>query len=347
MKFIILLLGFVFGIFFGIKPGIKKPKPVWWRIVFFLVMSVMIFMALEPPIAGTFADAVIMGRADSASVVPVHIAPNKGGTFEPSAKQWTIHVNDVANVSDPLKTISLECSELLYHQAESFQQDIVVYVQRLQNDISFKVVKIGTKNPMFTLPFVMGLEERMRIMFFHVPAAWVAFLAYFVSMIYGIRYLREGVYTDDTLSSSSAAIGTVFCILATVTGAVWAQFNWGKFWNWDPRQTSIFVLLLVYGAYFALRTSIENPVKRAKLSGVYSIIACIAALFFIYIYPRMYEGLHPGSKDSGDAGPVFAKSIDYTKDVILSAAMAVFIILYFWCLSISARTRILFSKMNK
>lgn len=344
MKFIILILGLVLGIFLGVKPGITQPKPIWWRVLFAVVMTVLVFTSLHPPIAGTFADAVIAGRADSSSIVPVHIAPTKGGTFEPPSKMWTVHVNDVVNVSDPSKTISLLCDEDLYNKAESFQQDVVVYVKRLDNDITFKVEKIGVKNPMFTLPYIMGLEERARIMFYHVPAAWMAFLAYLVSMIFGLRYLKTGAFKDDIVSSSSAAIGTVFCILATVTGAVWAKFNWGKFWNWDPRQTSIFVLLLIYGAYFALRSAIENPVKKARLSSVYSVIGCVAALFFIYVIPRMYDGLHPGSKDSGDAGPVLSANpgtLDFSKQIILSLSYMAFAMLYFWATNLSSRIRIL------
>nr|HMT12906.1 cytochrome C biogenesis protein [Ignavibacteria bacterium] len=63
--------------------------------------------------------------------------------------------------------------------------------------------------------------------------------------------------------------------------------------NWDPRQTSIFVLILVYGAYFALRSAIESEEQRAKLSSVYSILAGITVPFFIFIFPRIVDSLHP------------------------------------------------------
>lgn len=349
VKFLFILAGFTLGIGLGITPGIVKPKPIWWRITFILIMSLVVFFSLHPPIAGTFDDAAIAGRANPDALVPVHVAPTKGGTFDTQSKLWNVQVNDVQNVTETRNTVQLHCTESLYNEAGSFQQDLVVYVKRFDNDITFSVESVGIKNPMFTLPFIMGLEERARIMFFHVPAAWIAFIAYVVSMIYGIRYLRHPLPEYDILSSSAAMTGTVFCILATVTGAVWAKFNWGKFWNWDPRQTSIFVLLLVYGAYFALRSAIENPVKRARLSSVYSVLGCIAALFFIYILPRLYDGLHPGSKDSGNAGPVLSTasdSLDTTKQIILSLAYAGFTILFYWIMSLSARTRIAFSKLH-
>jgi len=91
----------------------------------------------------------------------------------------------------------------------------------------------------------------------------------------------------------SAGLGLMFCILATVTGSIWAKFNWGSFWNWDPRETSIFILLLIYGAYFALRSSLSSDEVRARLSAVYSILAGLTAPFFIFVMPRIVSGLHP------------------------------------------------------
>ncbi len=145
----------------------------------------------------------------------------------------------------------------------------------------------------YNIPNIPGLEERGRIIFFHVPTAWVTVVAYCVSMIYGIRYLRSQNMIDDVRSVSAAGLGSMFCVLATVTGSIWAKFNWGSFWNWDPRETSIFVLLLIYGAYFALRSSIDVDEKKARLSAVYSIIAFITVPFFIFIIPRVVPTLHP------------------------------------------------------
>ena len=82
------------------------------------------------------------------------------------------------------------------------------------------------------------------------------------------------------------------------------RFAWGAFWSWDPRQTSIFALLLIYGAWFALRSSIESEEKRATLSAVYAIIAFLTVPFFIFIMPRIMSGLHPGSADDTNSGPV-------------------------------------------
>jgi heme exporter protein C len=145
----------------------------------------------------------------------------------------------------------------------------------------------------YELPIIPGLEEKARILFFHVPTAWLATVGFLASMVYGIRYLRKRAPEDDIKSATSAGIGFLFCILATATGAIWAKFSWGTFWNWDPRQTSIFVLLLIYGAYFALRSAVEIEEKRATLSAVYAVIAAIVMPFFMFVMPRILASLHP------------------------------------------------------
>jgi heme exporter protein C len=145
----------------------------------------------------------------------------------------------------------------------------------------------------YEFPVIPGLEEKARILFFHVPMAWVTVIAFLVSMFYGIQYLRKRDLDDDLKSVCSASLGLTFCILATITGSLWAKFSWGSFWNWDPRETSIFVLLLIYGAYFALRSALDSDEKRAALSSVYAIIAGVTVPFFIFVMPRIVASLHP------------------------------------------------------
>ncbi|MFB3056366.1 MAG: cytochrome c biogenesis protein CcsA, partial [Ignavibacteriaceae bacterium] len=142
-------------------------------------------------------------------------------------------------------------------------------------------------------------------------------------------------------------LGMIFCILATVTGAVWAKFAWGAFWSWDPRQTSIFALLLIYGALFALRSSIESEEKRATLSSVYSVLAFVTVPFFIFIMPRIMKGLHPGSADDTGAGPVVNFQMNSSMQLIFFLSLIAFTILYFWMWQISYKSIIIRDKLNK
>ncbi|TLY33433.1 MAG: cytochrome C biogenesis protein, partial [Ignavibacteria bacterium] len=117
------------------------------------------------------------------------------------------------------------------------------------------------------------------------------------------------------------------------TGALWAKFNWGSFWNWDPRETSIFVLLLMYGAYFALRSAIDVEEKRALLSGAYAIIAGATAPFFIFIMPRIVGSLHPEPIVNAE-GKVHMNA---SMLVVFLCSLAGFSALYVWMMAIRIR----------
>jgi heme exporter protein C len=182
-------------------------------------------------------------------------------------------------------------------------------------------------------PNVPALGDRARILFFHVPMAWVTVIAFIVAMIYGIKYLVSKNIDYDIKSVASAGLGLMFCILATVTGSLWAKFNWGSFWNWDPRETSIFVLLLIYCAYFALRSAVDVSEKRAALGAVYSILAGITVPFFIFIMPRILDSLHPdpiiNTRGKIDMNP--------TMLIVFLASLAGFTALYFWMWNLKVR----------
>ena len=87
--------------------------------------------------------------------------------------------------------------------------------------------------------------------------------------------------------------GLLFAILATITGSIFAKSTWGSYWNWDPRETSLFILLLIYGAYFVLRSAVEPEERRAALSSVYAILAFVTVPFLVFVVPRVYQSLHP------------------------------------------------------
>jgi heme exporter protein C len=187
----------------------------------------------------------------------------------------------------------------------------------------------------YEFPIIPALAEKARIMFFHVPTAWLSTLAFIMSMIYGIQYLRKKRLEDDIKSATAAGLGFMFCFLATVTGAIWAKFSWGTYWNWDPRQTSIFVLLLIYGAYFALRSAIEVEEKRATLAAAYSIIAAVTMPFFMFIMPRILASLHP-EPILNTQGKV---QMNPTMLVVFLSSLAGFTGLYYWIWNLHVRVQ--------
>ena len=199
----------------------------------------------------------------------------------------------------------------------------------------------------YEFPNIPGLEEKAKIIFFHVPTAWLAVIAFLMAMVYGVKYLKGKNLDDDAKSNAALQLGMMFCILATVTGSIWAKFTWGAFWHWDPRETSIFVLLLIYGSLFALRSAIENEDKRARLSAVYSIFSFLTVPFFIFIMPRIMTGLHPGSANDDTSGPVVDFKMNANMQLIFYLSLLSFTILYYWIWNISYKSIIIKDKLSR
>lgn len=165
--------------------------------------------------------------------------------------------------------------------------------QRLHNYIT-ALATIGIFYTIwFIVPPVQGLGDKVRIAFFHIPVAWVSVLAFCLSAYWALLYLRTQKIEYDWKSAVAIKLGLFFCILATISGAIFAKITWGAYWNWDPRQTTIFILLLIYGANLALRTAINDSEQKAKISAVYSLLAFVTMPFLVFVIPRYYFSLHP------------------------------------------------------
>ncbi|MBV9866611.1 MAG: cytochrome c biogenesis protein CcsA [Abitibacteriaceae bacterium] len=137
-----------------------------------------------------------------------------------------------------------------------------------------------------------------QIAFFHVPMAIAMEVAFLMAAWYGISWLRTRQPRYDALSLAYAEVGTVFCVIATITGAIFARTNWGAYWSWDPQQVGIVTTLLTYAALFALRGAVEDEDKKRNLWAVYAIIGLIVAIFSTMVYRRLLPDnatLHPSN----------------------------------------------------
>jgi heme exporter protein C len=341
MKFLIQFSGVALGIVLGLYPALGKPRPAWWQWIFVVMLTLTLALGLGLRTAGTFTDAVIMRRANMNPVVPVKVHGVSAELSDKAASYATFQAQDFSE-GTPVQATVRGSNNLVASVMKAESAIVLLERDSAATDGVFIARSIVAVNPGPTLPFVPQLEERARNLYFHVPMSWVAMLAYIVAMVFGFRYLKSRSLTDDIASSSAAALGTLFTLLATITGAIWAKFNWGSFWNWDPRQTSIFILLLMYGAYFALRGAIDNDERRARLSAVYVIFAVVPAVFLMFIMPRIMEGLHPGASGSESIGPILSprkEDLNILKQVIFSLAFGAFTMLFFWMLSLQIRIK--------
>jgi heme exporter protein C len=177
--------------------------------------------------------------------------------------------------------------------------------------------------------FVPGTS---RIMLFHLPMAMMSVIAFWTSMVYAIHVLRLREPVADLKSLIAAELGLLFGVLATLTGSIFAASNWNSFWNWDPRETSMLVLLLIYGAYFGLRSAVEDEEKRGTLAAVYNVFAGVVMPFLVFVLPRIpaLDSSHPSNiwKSGG-------MSADYR--VVLYSGLLGYLGLFIWMFQLRLR----------
>ncbi len=131
-----------------------------------------------------------------------------------------------------------------------------------------------------------------RIIFFHVPAAWTAFLCFFAAMIASILYLVNKNLRYDAFAASVTEVGLAFGAANLISGMIWGRIIWGIWWTWDARLTSMLVGWLIYAGYLMLRRAIEEPTERAKMASVLSIFA-FADVPIIFFSIRWWRTQHP------------------------------------------------------
>ena len=137
----------------------------------------------------------------------------------------------------------------------------------------------------------MGVVQR--IFYFHVPLAWVSFLAFFVVFLGSILYLWKRNSKWDILASSSAEVGAVFTTLFLITGSIWAKPIWGAWWTWSPRLTTAMILWLIYLAYLLVRAYASDDQRGARFAAIVGIIGFIDVPI-VALAITLWRTQHPG-----------------------------------------------------
>jgi heme exporter protein C len=125
----------------------------------------------------------------------------------------------------------------------------------------------------------------------HVPAAWTAFLAYFIVAVGSLLYLWKGQERHDLLAASAAEVGAMLTALTLVLGSIWGRPTWGIWWTWDARLTSTAVLLLIFVGYLALRSFVEDPERRAQWSAAVGLLGALNVPI-VYMSVKWWRTLH-------------------------------------------------------
>jgi heme exporter protein C len=114
-----------------------------------------------------------------------------------------------------------------------------------------------------------------RIMYLHVPAAWVSYLAFGVVLVASIAYLATRAPAADRIAHASAESGVVFTGLAIAAGSIWGKPTWGTWWTWDARLTTTAILFVIYLGYLLLRGMVDDHERGARYAAVVGIIGAL------------------------------------------------------------------------
>jgi len=130
-----------------------------------------------------------------------------------------------------------------------------------------------------------------RLIYVHVPSAWLAYLSFFVVFVSSIAYLMTTRIRWDRLAAASAEVGVLFTSLTLVVGSIWARPVWGTWWTWDPRLTTTAVMLLIYVGYLAVRRLPDSPAKRARWAAVVGIVGFVDVPI-VHLSVVWWRGVH-------------------------------------------------------
>ncbi|MCH2042955.1 MAG: cytochrome c biogenesis protein [Saprospiraceae bacterium] len=186
-----------------------------------------------------------------------------------------------------------------------------------------------------SFPFLNILEESVRNLYYHVPMWFGMMLILLISVIHSIQALRDPTNpVHDIRARAYASVGVLYGILGLVTGMLWAQYTWGWFWTWDVKQNTSAVALLIYLAYFVLRSSFDDADKRSRVAAIYNIFAFAMLIPLLYVIPRMVDSLHPGM--GGNPG-FNSYDLDSTMRLVFYPAVIAWIMLGIWISSLKIR----------
>jgi heme exporter protein C len=175
----------------------------------------------------------------------------------------------------------------------------------------------------FSAPPDYQQGETVRIMFIHIPAAWMAM---FVYVCLGVASLLALVFRHvlaDAAAQAAAPLGAGFTFLALATGSLWGRPMWGTWWVWDARLTSVLVLFLFYLAYIALRASLDDEQKAARASAILALVGLVN-LPIVHWSVNWWNTLHQGASVFRAGGSALAPVFLWPVLLMVGAYMAAF-----------------------
>ena len=181
---------------------------------------------------------------------------------------------------------------------------------------------------LFVTPADVNQGESVRIMYAHVPGAWLAYLAFIVTAVSSSAYLwpRTRSLTWDRIAGASAEVGVLFMAISLITGSLWGRITWGTYWTWDARLTTTAFLFVTYVGYLAVRGLGGSHQQRAKRSAVLALLA-VLEIPLVHFSVELWNTLHQEASVAG-------RGTDVTMDGLmlfcLFLGVIVFTLMYVW-----------------
>lgn len=203
---------------------------------------------------------------------------------------------------------------------------LIIYKKHFKHLIALMIIFliIGLFYSLFYSPLDYQQGEYVRIMYIHVPSAWLSLMIYMLMGLCSLLYLVWRNPMMDIIAKSSAPIGALFCFTTLITGSLWGKPTWGTWWVWDARLTSMLILFLFYLGYLIL---VETSKKsfNDNAASVLAIIGCINVPI-VKFSVNLWNSLHQGASIFKIGGPSVHKSM-----LLPLAFMFIGFVLYFLC----------------
>ncbi len=189
------------------------------------------------------------------------------------------------------------------------------------------------------IPNLPILENSIRNLFFHVPMWFTMIALLLFSFIKSIQTLNNKNSVNLTFDAEAAIFANtamLFGVAGLCTGMIWAKNTWGAYWTPDPKLNAAAVAMLLYAAYFVLRSSIVDEEKRARISAVFNIFCFPIFVVLVFILPRLTDSLHPGN--GGNPG-FNSYDLDSRLRMVFYPAVLGWIFIGFWIVDIGKRMK--------
>ena len=180
----------------------------------------------------------------------------------------------------------------------------------------------------FVSPADVNQGESVRIMYAHVPGAWLAYLAFVMTAVSSAAYLwkRTRSLTGDRIAGASAEVGVLFMGISLVTGSLWGRLTWGTYWTWDARLTTTAFLFVTYIGYLAVRGLGGTHQQRARRSAVLALLA-VLEIPLVHFSVELWNTLHQEASVAGRGTDVEMNGLML---FTLFLGVVVFTLMYVW-----------------